>query len=508
MKWSHILETTDFDLLINGGELILTTGVGLQPDKSSQVQYVEKLIEKEVAAICIEFSPHFNNIPSEVIEIANQSDFPIIIFERTVKFVDITQDLHTLIINQHHEILSNLDRMSGKFIALSLKNNGILKILEELQMFFRENTFFVGHDLKSHYYPPESKGILDTIQETIEQDLNKNQAQVLKTADEQSFALMPVKVLGQTWGHLCIQITEPYAEEFLFLMLDRAALAIAQIILRNRTIEERKQHREDHLVRNLLLGKEYDQTDFQTHIPLFNKNMHFRVFVIQLELPANHLSGEDWEDVKLQRSMIIRTLFKGNGFFPAVSVKKNEIAIIASFLAAEHSKHNIDRFNQIIKKIGEIHHTPFFDGKSCRIGLSMIYSNLLEASKGYTEAIKVLTLHDTGVVTSYFYDDLGVYRLLSRQDSDYLNTYINQYLAPLLDYDKKTDSNLLETLKIYLTCQSSKKETSERLFIVRQTLYHRLDRIEQLLGENYLAPTHRLALEIAIKAHELLQKST
>ena len=30
VKWSHVLEVKDFGSLINGGEMILTTGVGLQ----------------------------------------------------------------------------------------------------------------------------------------------------------------------------------------------------------------------------------------------------------------------------------------------------------------------------------------------------------------------------------------------------------------------------------------------------------------------------------------------
>lgn len=33
VQWTHILEIKDFDTLINGGELILTTGVGLQLER-------------------------------------------------------------------------------------------------------------------------------------------------------------------------------------------------------------------------------------------------------------------------------------------------------------------------------------------------------------------------------------------------------------------------------------------------------------------------------------------
>lgn len=43
-----------------------------------------------------------------------------------------------------------------------------------------------------------------------------------------------------------------------------------------------------------------------------------------------------------------------------------------------------------------------------------------------------------------------------------------------------------------------KKDTAERLFIVRQTLYHRLEKIEQLLGSDFMQTEKRLALELIL----------
>jgi len=63
---------------------------------------------------------------------------------------------------------------------------------------------------------------------------------------------------------------------------------------------------------------------------------------------------------------------------------------------------------------------------------------------------------------------------------------------------------LLITLSKYLECLGSKKEASEQLFIVRQTLYHRLEKIQQLLDLDLLEPNNRLAIETAIKAHSFL----
>ena len=63
VKWSHMLEVKEFESLINGGEMILTTGGGLQLDLPTQLKYVKRLIEKDVACICIEDGHVFQENP-------------------------------------------------------------------------------------------------------------------------------------------------------------------------------------------------------------------------------------------------------------------------------------------------------------------------------------------------------------------------------------------------------------------------------------------------------------
>ena len=509
VKWSHILEVQEFESFINGGELILTTGAGIDSKPLSQIQFVKRLLEKDVVGICIEIGPNFKEVPSELIELANDNNFPIIIFEEVVRFVDITQDLHTFIINQHHEMLSKLDTMSRKFSTLSLTHNGILKILQELHQYFQGNAFFITDDAKPYHYPLESKDMEISIRQNIKNSPLDDKEQGILKLENDTVALMPVRGLGQTWGHLCLQIKKPLSEDFLFLLLDRAALAIAQILLRNRTIDERKQNMEDELVRNLLSGREYEQDDIQTYLPAPSRNMHFRVFLIHLDFPETNLNEEDWKEIKLQRSMMIRSLFKRNGFFPAVSTRKNEIAVIASFIASDHLKKETERFTQIIKNITDIEENNFIDGRKCAFGVSTVYKDIPDAVTGFNEASKVLKLHESEITKTNFYQDIGVYRLLLLlQESNYLERYVYEHLSPVLKYDRETDSNLFETLTVYLKYSGSKKETSDRLFIVRQTLYHRINRLETLLGKDFMAPSNRLALEVAIMANHLLKEES
>ncbi|MCP5972660.1 helix-turn-helix domain-containing protein, partial [Klebsiella pneumoniae] len=50
----------------------------------------------------------------------------------------------------------------------------------------------------------------------------------------------------------------------------------------------------------------------------------------------------------------------------------------------------------------------------------------------------------------------------------------------------------------------SKQETAKRLFIVRQTLYHRIEKLESFLGADFMEADKRLALELMLKAYDYL----
>lgn len=157
VKWTHIMETSQLGSIINGGELILTTGAELKLDTPDGVLFLNNLISIGAAGICIELGTHIDFVSNEVISFANEHQFPIIIFDHFVKFIDITQDLHTLILHNHHHLLQILNELSMSFSELALLPNGILKILEKLFSYSKGMAIYITNEQKSSYFPPESK---------------------------------------------------------------------------------------------------------------------------------------------------------------------------------------------------------------------------------------------------------------------------------------------------------------------------------------------------------------
>ncbi len=502
IKWTHILEMEAFDSFINGGELILTTGSNMQLDLKEGISELIKLINLEVSGLCIELGTHVQEIDPAIIEYANEHDFPIIIFPDVVKFVDITQDLHTIIINSHHEQLKHLHELSNTFNELSLEPNGILKILKKLYESFHLNILLVSDDKQLFYYPLKNKKQAEAILSQINKKREVQPYHEFLFKDDY-YTTFPIKGLGSSWGDLYIQQRSRELDDFTFSIIDRATLAIAQIMLRNKTIEEKKQNQEENLVQQLLHGEEYESTAAIKFLPAPAENLYYRLIIIENDSSQNELREEDWEETKLQQSIILRSIFKRHNFFPAFSIMKNNIAVIASYYKSSSSNRDADTFTLIMEAIRNSNKDNIFRGKDCYIGVSSLEKDYSKLNKCYDEASAVLAIQKMDILNSLFFEDIGIYRLLINLPKQELEAYVSDYLEPLLD-QQQMKNDLMLTLAVYLETMGSKKETSKRLSIVRQTLYHRLDKIEELMGVDFMEPTNRQAIELAIGAYALL----
>ncbi|KOP80448.1 hypothetical protein AMS59_03420 [Lysinibacillus sp. FJAT-14745] len=504
--WTHILEIKNFDTLINGGELILTTGVGLQLERETQIAYLQNLIRNGAAALCIEIGDYFNYVPVELVAMANAHDFPIIIFEEVVRFIDITQDLHTYIINQHQQALTQLDTLSRTFMELSLMPNGILKILQVLHQDTDALFLFVSEDTKSFYYPIEAKKYLQLMEEHCQQ-LELHEPIQLLSIDKDHFVIIPVNGLGQVWGYLCMRSALPKPSDYTLLNIERATMSIAQILMRNRMLQERQQSREDEFILALIQGEPIDLQHYQSYLPMESRNLFYRVVVFNMLDYANTFSEEDWQEIQLQNVMFVRSILKRLGFFPTVSVRQHEIIILAFYIAADDIVGNRDSFNLAIQQIIARKTPQLFEQITFTFGISNVYQSINSVQQGYKEAKTTIHMQHNELASSIYYKDLGVYRLLLHQEHAVLLQYVKDYLQEILLIDQKNGYDLYQTLCVYLACNGAKNDTAEQLFIVRQTLYKRIERLENILGADFLQAPHRLNIEIAVKAYELLKKT-
>lgn len=75
-----------------------------------------------------------------------------------------------------------------------------------------------------------------------------------------------------------------------------------------------------------------------------------------------------------------------------------------------------------------------------------------------------------------------------------------ELVLPLADYDRKRGSDLTKTLSVYFDTGTNASETADRLFLHRNSLLYRLDRIQELTGLDLKESDARLALQLGLLA--------
>ncbi|MDN3016324.1 PucR family transcriptional regulator ligand-binding domain-containing protein [Paenibacillus sp. BSR1-1] len=493
VKWVHVVEATSIRNLLNGHELILSTGVAWKENVNFFISMVKQFYKNNAAGLCIEMGTYVSEIPAEVIEFANENQFPIIIFEEEVPFVEITQDIHSVIINQQYQKIADLEDYSQSLNKRLLTIETYEDILQfifsalDVQIIFRMKN-------KEYEFVPE---INRTDEAVIPSKIDE-----AKQHPSQQIAISPIFLFGQEYAELIIYSKDIPISEYDLLILDRTGTALAQHLLRDLYVEEKKRVEEFEWLHGWLEG-EHSIEGIQEYLienGIKTKTSDAVVLITKL-FPIKDKSINDVTYLKL----LFRSVFEQNGFVVFSVEKRNEITFI---LLNSRAKKNLKE--RIKKAVDSLQESEFIRKQSSAkfiIAAGKFTESLRDVHKSYQTAKETIRIQQkmTNKQIYHFYEDLHLYRLIS-QMSKYtdLQELASEYLYPVIQYDQKYNGKLLETLKAYLECNGSKQETSNKLFIVRQTLYHRLQKLENLLGEDFMDHEKRVAIEFMLLVHDYL----
>ncbi|QQK78753.1 PucR family transcriptional regulator ligand-binding domain-containing protein [Salicibibacter cibi] len=496
VRWVHVLEITEFETLLRGNEMILSTGVALD---GRGVDYVKKLIANDVACLCIELGEHFSAVPKDMIELADTHQFPIIVFTSIVRFVDITHDVHAELINSQHHQLSELDRLSNEFHQLTLHAHGNMKILKKLQSVTDRELIFLPTDDTSYFLPALDKQEQTRVRSEVHKTSTaaENNGSWFDEKRQKSFRLKPIEAMGQKWGFVLMRSCVPLTS-FETHALDRATASLAQNLLRIFYTEEKKLLAEHSWIHDLIEQKIKTENEALSKLyKSINSDLTYRICVVKMSEPSDQ--STDTRALQYQAMRHIRSLFQKHGLESFITISQNNTFLVLSVDKQfdDQEKKRIAKTVAQLEKTSQNFHLHLFT--------SQTYHKLLEAHLAFQEAENVMKLDNMQTnATFHFYEDIGAYQLLLKLDDVTINGFIHTYLSPLLRYDRDKNSTLLHTLHVYLKLNCSKQQSAQELQIARQTLYQRLDKIEQLLGWELTTNPHvRVATEVAIAAYHL-----
>ncbi|MGE7122089.1 PucR family transcriptional regulator [Peribacillus sp. NPDC046944] len=495
VKWVHCLEVTQISHLLNGNELILTTGLGWKDSDSTFLSFLNQLITCNAAGLCIEMATHAMAIPQSAIDLADEQGFPLILFNQEVPFVEITQDIHSLIINKQYQMISNLETYSQQLNKKLLEIDHYEPILKFLHSYLNVQVLFIPNENDIACIPKIKKKLIQQLLAEVYEKQNLSKF-VLKQR---------IRVLGENYAELVIYSSNRELTDFDSLILDRTATALAQYLLREIYLEEKKISEESKWLTNWLEG-EYSDEVIREQLSYIDPKMQLEGGIVCI---CKQHSRYNKGSAKLEGTyfkILFRSVFEQYGFqIFSMEVHQHLVFILGDNRSPGDWK---ERVTGALDRIRMMDATGRNRMNVLSIGFGKYVQKLSEIYKSYETARETLLLQETLTEESrsYFYQDLHMYRMIALINKHgNLEETVYEYLGPVIEYDRRNNGELMPTLKTYLACNGSKQETSKQLFIVRQTLYHRLEKLERLLGANFMKSEQRLGIEFMIFALDYLK---
>jgi purine catabolism regulator len=494
IRWVHAGEVPNMASLLRGGELLLTTGMGIGPKAADQRRFVAELAARQIAALAIELGHTYTNaLPPALVAAAERHGLPLIELHAAVPFVAVTEAIHTEIVNHHYDLLRRAERLQERFTGLMLQGGGIPGVLALLAEALANPVFLEAADgrLLYHAAPPDS---------VAEDDPVGAWSQAARDAATLGVTAPVPTGDGGAAGRLLVLPVDAPLDAFAGLAVDRAAGIVALALLRTRQEDELLARGRGDLLSELAAGRlAPDRAAARAQAMGFADRGATALLplVARLATRGGGAAGAA-AAVEAARSWTpaLRDLERdlaGLGAPALVGVDPGDGSLLV-VLALRDAAERAETATRAARTLHAV--AP---GAIVAVGAAGGWDAV---ARGLREAAESGAAAD-GLPAAAWHDAtaMALDRLLWRwRDQDELAAYVDRMLGPLIAHDARRKHQLMPTLEALCEHGGRKAETARALHLNRQALYDRIARLEDVLGTGVSDTRALLALHLAIQA--------
>lgn len=259
VRWVHVSDSAGVARLLDGGELLLSTGSGWPTEPAELEAFVAGLVEAGLSGLVLELGAHYRYVPAVVETAARAQGLALIALHREVKFVALTEAVHSRIISEQTAALRARDEVRERFTALSLRGSPADFIVHQLAQTLGAAVVLenLAHEVVAAEVPPAAEEELFANWEgrsrrAHREDAERRRQGVAGGADE--WLVVPVEARGIRWGHL-VALPGPAHPAGRMGVLEQGAIALALGRLADGEADEWVRIGRQRLVEGLLAGR-------------------------------------------------------------------------------------------------------------------------------------------------------------------------------------------------------------------------------------------------------------
>lgn len=488
VRWVHVADVRDIARLLQGGELVLSTGLPLARPAAEQRSFIRELSEVGAAGLVLELVRRFRGVPAAMIAAADEIGLPVVALAREVPFVKVTEAAHTLIVNRQYAQIREAEAVATALNGVALRQEGILAILRALSRALGNPVLYlpIDRDEPAVMHPPDliRRHQLDGLGPAMNEEVHEF---TWNLGDRSVQTVTAPVLLGQERsGSLFVPQLQRQVSELDLLVLRRAATTIAFEILRQKSMRQQWQMSTGQLLEDILVG------GFRDH-----RELRFRAQELGLQLDGDWFAvvtvqvGDPAERARIEQKA--RAVAAQLGYSCIQAARGDRLRLLMAATDVQALPGRVSRLASALERPA---------------GASRPFRNLTEAPAALEQAEYTLSLCLRYPASGFgpLFDSTGTYRLLLvGARTDELTRFVEDELGPLLRSGRPDNPELLRTLRLLLDTGLNFAEAARRLHLTRQALYYRKERIESALACSLDEPEKRISLGLALRALELLQ---
>jgi len=518
VRWVHVLELADAAHLLQGGELVLTTGVALPAEPALLARYAVDLAAAGVSALAVELGRRYvGALPPVLVRAAARSGLCLIAFEREVPFVEITEAVHALIIDAQLEELRASERLHEVFTELSVSGASLDEVVRQAAVLAGRPVILADLSHRVLACEPGSADPARLLSGFTRRSRALSGARGAPGASGRTFfdeasgwLVTPVGARGEDWGRV-ILVCDGLPSGTDTVLIERAAttLALGRLLTRHAESLDRQAHRT--LITGIISQAHADPAEAAVRsralgVPVDGRQLI--AMVLRLRDPAD-VTGP------LGVSAHARVLDVADAMAAACRAERIPALVgtlddaRAGAMLSLSPRADPDRVLHGLATRATERTTGSGTGRDgLVIGVGAAVGSIRDVRRSFLEATQVADAAPEGgsAARPLFYRlaDLRLRGLLHLlRDDPRVQTFVERELGPLLAAEP--DTSLLDVLGAYLAAGGNKAEAAKRAHLARPTFYERLRKIERALGTDLGSAESRTSLHVALLALEAAQ---
>ena len=495
VRWVHVGEVREVAGLLQGGELVLSTGLAMRGPAADSVTYVRDLVRAGAAGLVVELGEQFPAVPDEVVAAARAARFPLVALHRRVRFVEVTEEVHRGIVAEQLEQVEHAREVHETFTRLSLESAGSATIVATTAGLCGSSV--VLEDLARHVVAFEAHG-RPAASLLADWERRSRSAPMLESTGitgPEGWVTATVGLPGDRWGRLVVP--DPQANQSrLAMVLERAAqaLELGRMVERDRLGLELQA--QGGLLTELAAGRVGDEASARARAAALGLP-EAPGYVAVVADPGPAPGRDQAQDLHRSRELIeelSRTLRDAGlrGLVGALTGRQ-----VGLLVAVPRDGDDLRWLDAVASRLR---------GPDVVLGAGPTSPQVLVAGAGLRQAAHVAevaaAMPRTGGRRWFRASDVRLRGLLALlHDDPRVQAFVEAELGPLLEHRSRTGSSeLLDLLRQYVAAGGNKTRLAEATHRSRPALYKRLARLERVLGVDLDDPESLLSLGVAVTA--------